>query len=338
MTSCGIVIIGTGLVGAGVARLCCKYGIPIVGAVNRPGPKVGKTLAELYGIESLANITVQSSLKDALATAQADIAIVSTGDRLAENLGTYLECLSAGLNIITSASEATYPAAVSNEIADTLHRTALKNEVTFLGTAFQDCYRIWLPRAVAGASSRLTKIKHHAVIDVGRHGIASAKLAGVGLHPDKFDSHVTGGDPNFIPLYRLFLVHLAFALNSAPKHASHAIEPILNETQRNWIYGDISIPTGFTIGACFRSSVITVNNFELSAVNELRLVAPGEEEFLEWDFVGDAPAKLRLSGLDSEAATVTQIVNRIPDVLIAPSGVVTVDSIGCMRPYANRAA
>ena len=64
---------------------------------------------------------------------------------------------------------------------------------------------------------------------------------------------------------------------------------------------------------------------------ELRLTRAGESEWMSWRIDGDPPAEMRLEGLDTGHATASSVVNRIPDVLAAPPGLVTVDQMPPMR-------
>lgn len=328
----GVLIYGVGSVGTSVARLCVESGIPVVAAVNRLGPKVGRSLAELTGRKELASVIVRASLEEALRSASADIAIVGTADRLVDGLSTYLDCLRAGLNVISSGCEASYPAAVSADMAALLHREAVAAGVTFTGTGFQDAYRIWLPITMASAGSHLTRITQRSLVDIGRHGPASAELAGAGLDPSVFEATITRGDSGFIPIYRVFQHQLMEAFGWKARSVSHIIEPVLHRGSAPREFQGLAIRPGQTIGARFGTEVTAENGAVLSGISELRLLEAGEEEHMEWEALGTAPARLRLSGVDSEAATAGQIVNRIPDVLAAPPGLVTIAELGPARP------
>ena len=63
---------------------------------------------------------------------------------------------------------------------------------------------------------------------------------------------------------------------------------------------------------------------------ELRLTAADEGEWMSWRVDGAPPVEMRLEGLDTGHATASSVVNRIPDVLAAPPGLVTCDRLAPM--------
>jgi hypothetical protein len=60
---------------------------------------------------------------------------------------------------------------------------------------------------------------------------------------------------------------------------------------------------------------------------DLRVFRPGERERKEWRIDGVPGLTMRFGGLAGDLTTPIQMVNRIPDVINAPPGYVTVDRL-----------
>lgn len=71
----------------------------------------------------------------------------------------------------------------------------------------------------------------------------------------------------------------------------------------------------------------TKEGLQLVGENTLRLCGEGEEEFKEWLIEGEPDLKIRATRLDTEFTTASQSVNRIPDVINAEPGYVTLEKL-----------
>lgn len=319
----GIVLYGIGKVGRAVADLCDGLDWPVVGAVNRGGPKIGKSLAEIYGCKSSA--VVRESLDDALQGRSADIAVVGIGEELETTISVYEACMEKGLNVVTCGSEATFPSAISEEFASRLDRTARKHGVSFLGTGAQDTPRVGTLKVMAGMSTRIASVFHRSIGDVSLHGPHVAKLAGAGLTATEFE-HARLRGVFATRTFEVFLRQCAAALGLNTSQASIKAVPVFE--------GDDE--TKLTLGVRFLTDLATSEGIGMTSSNDLRILAEGEEEIVEWSIDGDNPVHVRLSGFNSGHGTATQIVNRIPDVLAAAPGLITIDQLALAKPVWHR--
>lgn len=320
----GVLIYGTGAMGLAMARLVVARGWRIAGALNRSGAnKVGMDLGRLAG-RTRWGVTVTDAEKANLADFDADIAIVAVSDWLDQTLPIHKRLLSAGLNVICLGCETSYPAAVSPEAAEEIDQLAKAHGVTLTGGGLWDSYRLWSLRILAGPCSALRGLRHQSLTDANRYGPTLLRTLRIGDDPAEFD----GGGRS---IYRVFL-HQAVASLGLTVTAVHETAEATTSAQ--------SIPCS-SLGSVIeagritgRRSIIEVRTQEgvtATATIELRLTEPGEEEQIEWLVEGDPPARWRLSGLDTGHASASSMVNRIPDVIAAPPGLVTSDRLPPMR-------
>jgi 4-hydroxy-tetrahydrodipicolinate reductase len=325
----GIVIYGVGNVGCGLTRLAAERGWPVVAAVNRPGFKVGHRLSGLAGCTLSRDPVVHDNLQSALRGVAADIALVGVGDSLADYMDIYRACMERRLNVITASVEASYPKAVSPKLAAEIDMLARANGVVFNGSGFPDIFRIGLIQLLAGASTRIERITHRSLVDIGPHGAEVARLSGTGLSEKAFRAAFDPAQSGRVPFYQVLNHHAVEAAGLTVRSIGCTIEPVPARALRT--HRGIDVPVGHALGSRMTTRIETAEGFEVVGLNEIRLAVEGEEDFLEWRIEGPSPVAARLTGYDAGMATVTQMINRIPGVLAAEPGLRTTAELGPPR-------
>jgi 4-hydroxy-tetrahydrodipicolinate reductase len=109
-------------------------------------------------------------------------------------------------------------------------------------------------------------------------------------------------------------------------------EPVLAD-QPVWcrILGRALEP-GTSLGLRIIASVETAEGPTASAHIELRILAEGEAEHMMWTVDGRPPSKIRVDRADGVHTSAACMVNHIPDVIAAPSGVRLISQLGPLRP------
>jgi len=129
----------------------------VVGAVNRSGPKVGKDIGKLAGLEHPMGVTVSDDPEAVLST-PADIVLVGVCDDMERGFPIYKQCLEHGINVLTIGTFASYPWRISPELAQHLHELAKAQGVTITGTGNQDFFMVNLGTLMSGVCHRLDRI------------------------------------------------------------------------------------------------------------------------------------------------------------------------------------
>lgn len=322
----GIVIYGIGHIGQLVTRLVQRQGWRLAAAINRPGPKIGRDLGTLAGLPAPIGLTVELPDTVDLRTLAADVAIVSVADRLSVMLPIYRRLLEQGLNIISCDCEASYPWGADAALAEEIDAIAKANGVTFTGTGLPDAFRIWLPRVLTGACDSLRGYRHESTVDIGRHGAQSCRLAHVGSSTAAFARSTAAGGG--VSIYRLFLQQAVVALGLDITAMRESLEPVTASEPIRCEALDLVVPAGDCIGTRFLTEIDTAQGIQASGASELRLLRPGEVERMLFLIEGSSPLRAEITGFDSDLATAAQMIARIPDVIAAPPGIVTIDRLG----------
>lgn len=324
----GVILYGPGRVGQLAARLIVQNGWKVVAAVNRSGSKIGADLGELCNEPRLSGIVVQEEGGFDPRSVAADIVVVTASDRVRVNLPVYRRFLAAGVNVLCVGCESSYPWAASPEIADEIDALAKSNNVTFTGSGFQDVHRVWLGMLLIGGCSNIRSFSHTSATDIGPHGLETARLVYAGLTVEQFEREVTSAVGRDTSVYRVFFEQVARSTGIAVVKVEERLEPIVSKDDLYCPAFDGKIKAGLVIGTRFRTDVKMANGVFGTARNELRLFHRGEQPRIEWSVDGDPPAQVTVAGFDSYHGTAAPLVNRIPDVLAASPGIVTIDRLG----------
>jgi 4-hydroxy-tetrahydrodipicolinate reductase len=125
------------------------------------------------------------------------------------------------------------------------------------------------------------------------------------------------------------------ALGYTVTGVDEVLEPVVFDAP---IYSQVlqrNTEVGRTVGLRFRITVDTTEGVSATADIELRYLRPGETERMVWGVTGTPGSRMVIERRDSVAASAAAVVNRIPDVINAPSGIQLVSQLGPMKPGKN---
>lgn len=327
-----VMIYGVGFYGMEAVRILAKKGWPIVAAVNRAGPKIGQDLGRLAGLNEDLGVIVQDCETADYAALGADIALVVQTERLSLNLMAYQRLLGAGINVICHGSESYFPQGADPELAEKIDALAKQGSVTFTGTGIWDFSRIWPGILIAGPCSELRSLNHHSLTNAELANERMMRAYGVDMTQAEFAQKVTKVSGQLGELYKGIPHHVMHALGFTITNVTERREPVLSD-QPVWCrILNRSLDPGTSLGLRIVASVETAEGPTASAHIELRILAEGEAEHMMWTVDGRPPSKIRVDRADGVHTSAACMVNRIPDVIAAPSGVRLISQLGPLRP------
>lgn len=138
-----LVIYGVGFVGQELVRIASRKNWEIVAAFNRKGDKVGQDIGRLAGLEKDLGVLVQDCEEADYDAINADVALNTSCNALADNMVCYERFLSRGINVLCHAGEAYNPFWSNKECAEKIDALAKRNGVSFSGSGIWDMTRFW---------------------------------------------------------------------------------------------------------------------------------------------------------------------------------------------------
>jgi 4-hydroxy-tetrahydrodipicolinate reductase len=330
-----VILYGVGRYGQEFVRLAAGRGVQVVAAVNRAGAKVGRELGDVCGLAESLGVTISDCDTFDYRSVEADIGVVFVADRLVDNQLAHERLLGAGLNVICHGTESYYPWGSDPECAWKIDALAKAHDVTFTGTGIWDMSRIWSGILLAGQSVSIESLQHQTVTQINYPSPRIAEYAGLDLTPAQFDEKFRTQRHSLAGMYKTIPEHVLTALGYTVTGVDEVLEPVVFDAP---IYSQVlqrNTEVGRTVGLRFRITVDTTEGVSATADIELRYLRPGETERMVWDVTGTPGSRMVIERRDSVAASAAAVVNRIPDVINAPSGIQLVSQLGPMKPGKN---
>ncbi|NUP36548.1 MAG: dihydrodipicolinate reductase [Streptomyces sp.] len=330
-----VAIYGPGAMGLHITRLLRERGVRIVAAITRPGSeKVGEDLGTLAGLAPLG-VPVRSDAKETLEETEPDIVAVAVSTYLDEVMyEIYATVVRAGANVITLAEEMLYPVPTAGPRAEQLDELARRHGVTVTGTGHQDAYWVNLVSLLVGSAQTLHTVEGELSWNVDDFGPAVAKQQQVGQTVGEFNSWLANATrkPTF---GRTSLYALAAAIGLTPKQPETRTTPVIaTKTTPCQALGE-DIAAGRVLGYTDTDTLHTEEGIELIISSTGKVYDAGESDFNEWRTTGRPALHLRNDHVITPDTTCTTLVNRLPDVIRAEPGIVTVDRLPQLRYHAT---
>lgn len=321
------VVYGVGTMNSIVTRMILEKGVDIVGALARSDEKVGKDLGAVAGLDRELGVVVENDPARVLGDRTADIALIAVSSYMDDVYEHLRVCAEHGVNAITIAEEALYPWNTSPVLTAQLDALAKRTGCTLTGSGHQDTYWVNIVSLMLGTAHRVDSVAGRAswnVDDYGpevatdqRVGNTSAEfdawLANVGQRPPTFGRNVLDA-----LLADTGLTVRSIASRTTPEFAD---VPVKSDSL------GITVHPGDVIGFTDVDEITTMEGpsftFEMSG----KLYQPGEADCNEWRISGEPDLELSNGPVPTEVTTCTQMVNRIPDVIAADPGFVTMEKL-----------
>jgi hypothetical protein len=322
-----VILYGLGEIGRSIGKaLIKKEGIKIVGATDIAKDIVGKDLGEVLALDKELKVKVTDNPKKLFSTIKGDIVIHATVSDFELAYSQIEECAKAGMNVISTCEQLSYPYYRHPKLAKKLNNLAKKYDVTILGTGINPGYLMdSLPIMLTALCQEIYKIKVVRMMNAGKRRIAYQKKIGVGLTLEEFkqkiDNKIITGHVGLIESIAMIASAIGWKLNEIKEMPP---EPIIAEEEKTTEYttvkiGNVAGLKSIAYGIMKNKEVITLEF--ISHVNV-------KEEYDEVLIEGIPNIHERiLGGVHGDIGTASIIINSIPKVLKAPAGLLTMKDL-----------
>ncbi|MEM6887453.1 MAG: dihydrodipicolinate reductase [Pseudomonadota bacterium] len=320
------VVFGVGAMGALATRLLSERGVSIVGALGRSPEKVGRDLGDVADLGYQLGVQVEADA-DIVLGRGADIAVVCVGSYL-DNMHRHFEaCLGHGLNVITIEEETVFPWRTAPALSKKLDALAKANGTTLAASGAQDVFWVNLVSTLLGASHRVDSVIGECRWNVDDYGPEVAGHLRLGQTAESFHRFVAQeGWPEFVA--RQTLEALISKLDLSPDHISSGVEPVVARQPVQCRSLGSGIAAGQVMGTIDTTKVSTVEGPTFEFRMEGRVYTPGETDKNHWRILGEPDLQLSNDVVPYRFTTCSTLINRIPDVIRAAPGLLSLDLLG----------
>ena len=322
-----VILFGLGPMGKLIAKgILEKKGMRIVGAVDIAEELVGKDLGEILELGKNLGVTVTDNAEELLSRIKADIAVIATRSYLKEVYPTISLCIKAGINVISTCEELSYPYYKYPELAAEIDELAKKYGVTVLGTGINPGYLMdTLPIVLTGACQRVESIKVTRMMDSSKRRIPYQKKIGTGLSPEEFkrmtDEKKITGHVGLTESIAMIAAALGWKLDEIKEFPP---EPVIAD--REIVTSYTTVKPGQVAG--LKSIAHGIKDGKPVIILEFISHAAVEEEYDAVSIEGVPRIHEKIAGgVHGDIGTVAVIVNMIPKVLNAKPGLVTMKDL-----------
>ncbi len=305
-------LFGLGAIGVGIGRLAEQRDeIEIVGAVDSAPDKAGQPLSAVLGSSANGGCepVVSADAEQALAETQPQVVLHATGSYLPDVLPQLITCCRAGVNVVSTCEELSFPWKRHAELGKQIDAEAKAGGVTVLGTGVNPGFVMdTLAAALSGVCQRVERIRLARLVDVSTRREQLQRKVGVGLPAEDFKAKVATGRFGHVGLKEscwLLAEGLGWQLDSLKE----TIEPVAGADGK--AAGIRQVATGMLGGRTVIEAVVQMST------NADR---PRDEIEIE----GAPPVRMTIEGgIMGDLATAAIVVNAAPHVVAHKPGLIT---------------
>jgi len=329
-----VALIGLGPIGIEVGKaLAGRPDIELLGAADPAPDKAGKPLSSLLDGAFPGTTVIESAERlygeSASRRAKTDVAVLCTGSRLHSMLPQIEEAIDAGLHIVSTCEELSYPELRHHPMALKIDQRARAKGVAVLGTGVNPGLVMdRLVLAVASACVSVSTVRVTRVVDAAkRRGPLRAKV-GAGLTRAEFDAGVAAKKLGHVGLSESAAI-IALGLGLPIEEITETIKPVIAEKETD------GVPAGKVLG--LHQVALVQGGDEPRVVLDLTMAVGAPNPADRIDVEGDPPIHVVAEGgFHGDRSTIGTVVNAVPFIVSATPGlhnVVTLPLFG-LQPLA----
>lgn len=323
-----VVQVGLGPMGRIIASLILKRKNIFFKGVVDINPKLqGKKLSELLNVEKGSEIVVESDLGTILSREKIDVVIIATSSSLEKVAPLIKKAVESGSSVISICEELSYPFHYYPKLSEELNVLAKSNNVTVVGTGINPGYLMdLLPIVITAPCQTVDSIKVTRMMNSAKRREPFQRKIGTGLTPEEFRRKISKkeitGHVGLTQSIQMICEALGFEYDEITEFPP---EEVITEKEFTTSYGE-KILEGYVCG--LQSKAIAKKNGKEIVFLDFLAYAGEHEEYDSIITEGIPPIHQKIiGGVHGDLGTSAMVVNLIPIVISAKSGLLTMKDL-----------
>lgn len=291
------------------------------------GAAAAALLTSRPGIEVLG-LFDRDARSEAL-TSGATVVVIATTSFLREVAPDIRDAVDAGSNVITTAEEAAFPAAVNPRLANELARLAIERGVTILGAGLNPGFAFdALTLTAMGPAATVSSVRVARVVDLSGFSAAVLRRIGIGYTSDEFEAGTFAGTITGHIGFPQSMHVVAGRLGLTIERIERRIEPII--ATGDYVGAQLAVSAGLTAGFEQRYAAVVDGSewFVAEFLGHLDPASHGVAPRDEISIEGAASVHLVIDpGLHPQVAAPALVANSVRRVADAAPGWLTVGDL-----------
>ncbi len=303
-----------------------KTGVTIVGAIDTDKNKIGKSLDNILGTPRKTKVEISKDTENVLRKTKPHVAIHATSSFLQDTYPQIASIVKHGVNVVSTCEELSYPYATSPRLAAKLDTLAKKYDATVLGTGINPGFLMdTLVIALTAPCQKISKIEVTRVMNAATRRLPFQRKIGAGITLEEFRQKIDHKEITGHVGLRQSIGMVADAMKwKLDRISLDPVQPIIaKQTVKS---SNILVRAGQAAGLRQKAKGI-FNNKEM-IVLEFEAYIGAKEEYDAITITGSPNVKQKIQPcVHGDMGTVAMIVNSVPKVINAPSGLLTMKDL-----------
>ncbi|MHB8416729.1 MAG: NAD(P)H-dependent amine dehydrogenase family protein [Myxococcales bacterium] len=315
-----VALVGLGAIGRDVATAVLDTPeLRLVAVMDVEPQLLGKSLSALIG-RPAGDLEIEEESPRTLERASGGVLLQLTGSRLPTVAGQIERAVAAGLNVISSCEELSFPWLNHPELAERLEKLAAKAEVSVLGTGVNPGFVLdRLVCTLGSIAGKISRVSATRIVDASTRREQLQRKVGAGLTREQFERAVGAGKVGHVGLLESAAL-VSAGLGLGCDEFDESIEPFMATRA---VPGPVPVDIGRVAGSSQVARGFASGREVVTLSVTIAVAAPEPHDEIRIE--ADPPLTFRSEGgIAGDRATAWSIVNAIPAVVTADPGLLTV--------------
>ncbi|MFX0141157.1 MAG: dihydrodipicolinate reductase [Candidatus Hodarchaeota archaeon] len=323
-----VIQVGLGPMGRIIAKLFLeRKNINLKAAIDIDPKLKDINLSDLLNIEEGKDVIVESDLKAALSRGNVDVVFIATKSFLEKVAPLIKLAVELGSNVISICEELSYPFQYYPKLSEELDLLAKSKNVTIVGTGINPGYLMdLLPIVITAPCQKIESIKVTRMMNSAKRRESFQRKIGTGLNSEEFNKSISKkeitGHVGLTQSIHMIIAALGLEYDEINEFPPKAI---IAENEFITTYGE-KIPKGHVCGL-ESTAIAKQNDREIIVLNFIAYAGDHEEyDSIEIKGIPNINQKI-IGGVHGDLGTAAIVVNSIPKVINAKSGLLTMKDL-----------